>query len=108
MLKIQTKQHIKFATVDKGTAVFVVAILVETHGNETISISEPKIVKIIQKSYLAITGQIKKAAQAFLALPAQENLITKKSRSVVSPYINSFGYSNSIIIPNISAQPPTF
>ncbi len=104
MLKLHSKQHIKFATIDRGNAWVVVAILLETRGNETFAISEPKIVKIIAKSaQLALSGSVKST----YFLPEYKAQTILKKHAVVSPYINHFGHSSSNIIPLLSAQPPT-
>ncbi len=107
MLRLKTKQHIKFATVDKGDVTLVVAILIETRGSETISVSEPKIVKVIHKTpKLALKSAGVTKSGAFY-LPAAVTLSIKTAKSVVSPYLNTFGYSSSVVIPHTSAQPPT-
>ena len=101
MLNIQTKRHIRFATVDKGTAWVVVAILIETTGNQTVAVSEPKVIKIIpKKPVLSLTGHT-----AELTAP-NINVIFEKA--VPSPFISIlFGNTNTSYIASLGARPPT-
>lgn len=110
MLKPNTQQHIKFITVEKPTAWLVVAVLVEMLGDETISISEPKVVKVIQKACLrrqaiALKGSVQ--SQFLLSAPTVTQL--SKSQAQVSPYFAFiFGSEKSNFITGLAAQPPTF
>ena len=107
MLKLRTKQHIKFVTVDKGTVWIVAAVLIETRGNEPISISEPRIVKIIPKTQnLALNSSVTTIPQV-LSLAAAESVVVQPIQPKVSPYFNAFGYTTSNLVPNVSARPPT-
>ncbi len=106
MIKLHSKQHIRFVTLDKGTVFEVYAILLETEGRETVAISEPKLIRIIQKNTLALRGSKKTVSILTLATSAISN--KQKISGVVSPYITSiFGYPNSQFVMGLSAQPPT-
>lgn len=103
MLKPNTQQHIKFITVEKPTVWLVVAVLVEMMGDETISVSQPKIVKVIQKAR-ALAGSTQ--SQFLLSAPAVVQL--SKSQAQVSPYFAFiFGSEKSNFITGLAAQPPT-
>ncbi len=105
MLKLRTKQHIRFAKLDQGTAWVVVAVLIETVGTETIAISEPKIVKIIPKTQqYALSGNVAKN----LTLAAPISAHHAQPSSVISPYISTiFGYADSNFIVGLAPLPPT-
>jgi hypothetical protein len=105
MLNIRTQKHIRFAKLDRGDAWVIVAVLVEEIGNETI-ISEPKVVKIIQKNTLALSGSVQ-SHQFLLKAPTQ--LAQSQSESLVSPYFAYiFGSEKSNFITGLAARPPTF
>ncbi len=106
MIELRTHQHIRFVTVEKPTAVFVYAILLETTGNETIAVSEPRIVKIIQKKgQLALKGT---TPTTIYILPAPQEVIGTKVSKVISPYFAYiFGSETSNFIIGLAAQPPT-
>ena len=105
MLKLHTQQHIRFAKVDRGDAWVVVAVLFETTGNETVAISEPKVVKIIPKAIHKLSGS-KSSPQANLSLTAP--LEELSNRSIISPYFaHIFGSEKSNFIIGLAAQPPT-
>ncbi len=107
MLKLHTKRHVRFATVEKDTVWIVVAVLFETRGTETFAISEPKIVKIIPKAdKLALKGSVSKSA--FLSLPTFLSNFNEIKHAVISPYVTTFfGSVNSQILIGLAAQPPT-
>ncbi len=104
MLKISSKkQHIRFATLEQPHAWVVVAFLIETNGNETIAVSDPKVVKIIPKSQFAL----KAGNLSSFALSAPQEIVSTLSLQR-SPYVVSlFGYSNSEVVIGLAAQPPT-
>jgi hypothetical protein len=104
MLKLHSQQHIRFAKVDRGDAWVVVAVLFETTGNETVAISEPKIVKVIPKAQYALPSGSKTHQVLLLAAPAQVLV----EHAIASPYFTQiFGYSDSNFITGIAPQPPT-
>ncbi len=115
MLKPNTQQHIKFITVEKPTAWLVVAVLVEMMGDEMVSVSEPKVVKIIQKACLrpACAGRrqalaLKGSTQSQFLLSAPAVVQLSKSQAQVSPYFAFiFGSEKSNFITGLAAQPPT-
>ncbi len=105
MLKIHTKRHIRFATLDKGNVFVVVAVLLETTGTETVAISEPRVVKIIPKAQYTLPGTISYSR----ALNASTKVIAAIKGSIISPYISHiFGSEKSNFITGLAAQPPTF
>jgi hypothetical protein len=106
MLKIHRKQHIRFATIEQPTRFVVVAVMLETVGNETVAISEPKIVKIIPKA-IHLLSSTKASPRAILSLsaPVQSSTVG----NIVSPYFaHIFGSEKSNFIVGLAAQPPTF
>lgn len=109
MLKTRTQQHIRFAKIEKPHAWFIVAVLFETTGSETVAISEPKIVKIIYKAQYLLTGKTKKQAAVVLLsnTHAQKNQNILK-RHVISSYSKAFfGNIKSYSVIGLAAQPPT-
>ncbi|MDQ3076566.1 MAG: hypothetical protein M3Q63_00715 [bacterium] len=106
MIQLRTQQHIRFVTVEKPTAIFVYAILLETTGNETVAISEPKLVKVVaRKGQLALKGTVPTLVQA---LPAPLEVIGMRVSKVVSPFFAFiFGSEVSNFIMGIAPQPPT-
>jgi hypothetical protein len=106
MLNIHTQRKVQFATVDRGTALVVVAFLVETVGNETRVISGPKIVKIILKKNLELSGSVK--SQTVLALPASISNKLVSEKLFVSPYFAQLFGKNSEFVVSLAARPPTY
>lgn len=106
MLTLHSKQHIRFVTVEKATGLFVYAILLETTGNETLAVSEPKLVKIIpKKANLGLAGT-NGVSSRWLVAPI-EDLIAQTSK-IASPYFAFiFGSEASNFITGIAPQPPT-
>lgn len=105
MLKINTKRHIRCCTVETPTAWLVVAVLLETRGNETIAVSEPKVIKVIQKVTYTLGGST--SVFSYPKLTAPEILSTIKVGKILSPYVPNFGFGQSNIITGLAAQPPT-
>jgi hypothetical protein len=106
MLKQRTQQHIRFAKIEQPNAWVVVAVLLETTGNETVAISEPKVVKVIPKAQFALPGG-KKQSSAVLLLSAP--YVAYFGHSLTSPYFSLiFGSEKSNFIIGLAAQPPTF
>jgi hypothetical protein len=105
-LKEQSKRHIRFATVEKPTAWVVVAILVEKRGNETIILSQPKIVRIIPKNTADQALPEAVGQKLYLAGPIQA---PTRTSFIVSPYTSVlFSQTNLNIKSGIAPQPPTF
>jgi len=101
MLQVYLKRKIHLKTVDTPTATLLVAVLVETYGNET-HVSEPKIIRIIPKNTLCISGSV---ATNLLFSASQEILYTKPS---VFPFAFIFSYKNSNNnLTWLYARPPT-
>jgi hypothetical protein len=106
MLKPQTQQHIRFITVEKPTAWVVVAVLVEMNGEETIAVSQPKVVRVIPKAQAALKGA---TVQSPFLLSAPVEISASHFESLVSPYFAYiFGSEKSNFITGLAAQPPTF
>jgi hypothetical protein len=103
MLKLHTQQHIRFAKVEEANAFVVYAILVETCGNETVAISEPKIVKIIPKKVATLSGSI---ASPF-ALVGSAATISHIKSPVASPFATLFDFNIYKVDTGLGAQPPT-
>ncbi len=94
MLALQRRQQIRFVTLEKPNAWVVFAFLVEQNGNETLIVSEPKIVRIIQK-------------KTVFALPAPRAKNQTGFASVKSPYVSAF-FSKETQNFSLFARPPTF
>lgn len=108
MVDIQIKRNIRFVTVEKPNAWLVLAVLVEIRDGLTVAVSEPKIVKIIQKKFAALSGNVQKRKISQLSAP---KILVNQSHArhgIISPYSTSFKYLDSHTIPWFSAQPPTF
>ncbi len=104
MLKPQSQQQIRFITVEKPTAWYVLAVLVEMNGEETVSVSQPKVVKIIPK-VKALKGG---TSQNQFLLTAPVDISAAELSSLVSPYFaHIFGSEKSNFIVGLAAQPPT-
>jgi len=105
MLKIQPKQHIRFATIEKSMMWVVVAVLVESRDGEDFVVSEPKIIRVILKERkLALSkGVISKA----LCLSVSNCISSSTKTGVISPFV-SFLYTKSSFVIWFSARPPTF
>ena len=105
MLKVNSKQHIRFIKLEQPTAWVVVAILLETKNGQTVAISEPRVVKIIPKAYYALPGTTRGSVLA-LSAPKLETLASY--RPIASPYIGAiFGTVNSNVIMGLAPMPPT-
>lgn len=109
MLKIHSKRHIRFATLEQPTAWVIVAVLLETRGNETIALSEPRVVKVIPKDgRLTLPGTfVSSSFNAPLALPASHAIVKNLVSSIISPFVSSFNISDKEFVMWFSAQPPT-
>jgi hypothetical protein len=109
MLKIYSKRHIRFATVEQPTAWLVIAVLLETTGDKTIALSEPRVVKVIPKeSMLALPAVfVSSSFKAPLALPAPHAIVKAIAEPTESPFASLFNTSNNQFIVWFSAQPPT-
>ena len=96
------KQHIRLTRIEKPTATFVVAFLVE--GDEIVS--EPKIVKIIPKKVaLALSGTVSKIKKVFSLGCGKKEAVQIES-AIPSPYISQF-FKELAFTPSIYARPPT-
>jgi hypothetical protein len=106
MLKLRTQQHIKFFRVEKSNATYVYALLVETNGTETISVSDPKLVQVVQKKgQLALKGSV---SLTKYVLPEPQVHLPSKNKKLESPYFSIlFGSEKSNFIIGLAAQPPT-
>ncbi|MBX4197802.1 hypothetical protein KW782_00505 [Candidatus Parcubacteria bacterium] len=103
MINIQTKQHIRFAKVEQPTAWVIVAILLETTGDETVAISEPRIVKVIPKNNTSLKAGFD--TRFILNAPVE---ILIHTAPFASPYANLlFGSRKSNFITGLAARPPT-
>ncbi|NQV88378.1 MAG: hypothetical protein HQ402_02395 [Parcubacteria group bacterium] len=104
MLKIQPKQHIRFATIEKPTMWVVVAVLVETKNGESFVVSKPKVVKVILKEkQLKLTGRVSSKSYC-LSIGKCDSSI--KQKGIISPFV-SFLHTQSPFIVWFSARPPT-
>ncbi len=101
MLQVYTNRKIHFKTVETATATLVVAVLVETYGNET-RVSEPKIIKVINKNQLKLAGNVSSIPR----LVAAQNKSSIK-RPVVSPFQYLFSNKHSNNVTWLFARPPT-
>ncbi len=104
MLKVNNKQHIRFIRLEQPTVWVVLAILLETRGDETVAISEPKVVKIIPKTVRMLAGTVGSSVLALGTSACQ----APACRAVASPYIGAiFGTVNSRVIIGLAPMPPT-
>src|SRR4051812_18708827 len=105
MIQLRTQRHIRFAKIEKPTAWVVVAVLVETQGDETIIISEPKIVRVIPKTTTALAGTVSESGILTLSSPKSESTYTE---AIISPFASKiFGFTNSEVKTGVAPQPPT-
>ncbi len=96
------KQNIRIARIEKPTATYVVAFLVE--GNEIVS--EPKIVKIIPKKVAAaLKGAVTKVSKIF-SLGSGKKEVVEISTAIPSSYFSDF-IKEAFFTPSIYARPPT-
>jgi len=106
MLKTLTKRHVRLVKVEKPTVWLIVAILLETTGEETIVIGEPRIVKVISKKISLLPGTVRNSNEIyFLSTPKGE--ISNSSQTISSPYVQEFAYSNLDTLSCFFARPPT-
>src|SRR4051812_16534674 len=106
MIQLRTQRHIRFAKIEKPTAWVVVAVLVETNGDETVIVSEPKIVRVIPKTVVALTGTVSETGILTLTSPKPD---TEYTEAIISPFTSTlFGFSNTKVITGLAPQPPTF
>jgi hypothetical protein len=108
MLQIHTQRKIEYITVERATAWIVLAVLVETNGDQKTIIGKPRVVNVVLKAHSALTdGKVKKAQQ-LLALPAPISTSFAVTARIVSPFFpNVFGFSNSEFVMSLAARPPT-
>jgi hypothetical protein len=103
MLNIRSQQHIRFAKIEQAHAWVVVAVLVETVGNETVAISEPKVVKIIPKKLAQLSGFVARS----VLLGAHAVVISHIDSPVISPFAKYFDFAIYNVATGLGAQPPT-
>jgi hypothetical protein len=103
MLKIHESQQIKFLTVEKPTAWIIVAVLVNTEGDRIVSVSAPKIVKIVpKKAACALPGAC--AESMMLLEGARPQMVYREP--VISPYVNAV-VEEPCVLAWVGARPPT-
>lgn len=96
MLVPYKKQYIKFSRVEDAEKVLVFATLFENNGQEEVTLSEPKLIRVIFKSSAAKT----------LLLAVGSRRFAHSVQPIVSPFVQRFFASYSI--PHFSyARPPT-
>src|SRR4051812_10665096 len=103
MLNLHTTRKVQFVTLDRGTALVVLAFLVETRGTEKKIISGPRVVKIIQKKNTELAGGEAK----ILALPAPISYPKVSETIFESPYFSIFFGQNAEFVAGLAARPPT-
>lgn len=105
MIGIHTQRVVRVVTVEKPTAWFVVAVVVETRNNESYIVSEPRILKIIPKQ-VQPTLEGKVASSPLLG--GKTSHFAKITAPIVSPYSDYlFSYTDSLIASQKGARPPT-
>lgn len=109
MQKIQTKNQyqVKFFTVLKGTAVVIYAVAFRKEGSELIAVSEPRIVKIIQKKQAVLKGSVKITSKYFLAGNKKAKKATAEiKKKIASPYFSETIFQTGFIAA-IGARAPS-
>lgn len=107
MLKLHQEKVVRFVKVEQANAWVVLAFLVETEGGRIISVSEPKLVRVIPKKdkQLALPGSCGTAHPVFLLSAPQLETTQNETRridSIVSPY-----FEGAELLSWLSARPPT-
>lgn len=87
-LNIYTRKYVKLTTLETQDGLALVAFLIVEEGGEVVSISEPRIVKILRKN-IALPGEI---STAFLLPAPRLKPILKEVIS--SPYADYFNFKN--------------
>lgn len=102
-----TKQYVRVFKLQRPGAVMFVAVLMESLNGQEVSISEPKILKIVPvKAQFELAGSTA-VKPAFAALPGSVSIPSPLSTPIVSPYVIIFGYQESGILNHLGARPPT-
>jgi len=100
-----TKQYVKFVTVEQPTAWLVVALLVEDRADEQVVVSEPRVVRIIQKdTQPTLAGDI---SNTIVRLAPIRIVSPKHVELIVSPYVYISNFDFFYGVPLYSARPPT-
>jgi hypothetical protein len=105
MNAIQIKRHIRVAKIENSTQWLFVAVVLEEQGGVMVAVSQPRVIKIIQKPNSALPGKISQAITFKLASPLSKTQ-TRTSR-IQSPYVSILFGTTSEVIVGLAAQPPT-
>ena len=105
MLTLHAQRKIKFFAVEKPTLWLIYAAVVEIRGEETLIVSEPKLVKVRQKQVIALPGRQTKNVPLAISAPITK---TAFAGSIASPYFSYEVSKDPNFLVWYNARPPTF
>ena len=109
-LAIRTRRSIKFARIEREDSFAVFAFVIEQNGNETIILSEPRLIRIIPKASshrarLMLAGSVSRAG-GLLALAGDIASLAVQRISASFSYPFAFAAQESFSA-GLYARPPT-
>jgi hypothetical protein len=102
MLKIHEKQYVRFITVEKPTAWIIAVVYIREVGGEIVSVSQPRVIRIISKTSHTLRGSI---SEKTLLLKGEASASDYQEK-IISPYHAPF-HNNLEILSWYFARPPT-
>lgn len=112
MITPAIKRYVKCISVERGAGVYIIACVCERTGDREVVVSEPRIIRFIPRSSMALALGTSKASEErsqYAVLDSGVYDAVKASlEPIVSPFSELFVVKRDCVIAFHGARPPTF